>query len=69
MEELTRRSAIYASLADSMMASVIAGLSHKDQCSNLLREKVAIIQEAQVAAVSAGFGAASTLQLLQWDPC
>ena len=66
-EELSRRSAIYASLADSKVASVIAELSPKDERSNLLREKLAIIQEAQEAAVSAGFAAASNRQLLLWD--
>ena len=60
-EELVRRSAIYASLADSMVASVIEELSTKDQRSELLREKLAIIQEAPVSAVSAGFAAASNL--------
>ena len=63
-EELARRSAIYASLADSMVASVIEELSPKDERSKLLREKLAIIQEAQV---SAGFAAASNLQLLRHD--
>ena len=66
-EELARRAAIYASLANSMVASVIEELSPKDQRSKLLREKLAIIQEAQVSAVPAGFAAASNLQLLQWD--
>ena len=59
--ELTRRSAIYASLADSMVASVTAELSPKDERSNILREKLAIIQEAQVAVVSSGFLGASNL--------
>ena len=66
-EELARRSAIYASLADSMVASVIEELSSMDERSKLLREKLAIIQEAQVSAVSAGFAAASNLQLLRRD--
>ena len=66
-EELALRSAIYASLADSMVASAIEELSHKDECSKLLREKLVIIQEAQVSAVSAGFAAASNLQLLRRD--
>ena len=66
-EELARRSAIYASLADSMVASVIEELSPKDERTKLLREKLAIIQEAQVSAVSAGFAAASNLQLLRRD--
>ena len=66
-EELARRSAIYASLADSMVASVIEELSPKDERSKLLREKLAIIQEAQVSAVSAGFAATSNLQLLRRD--
>ena len=66
-EELSRRSAIYASLADSMVASVIEELSPKEECSKLLREKLAIIQEAQVSVVSAGFAAASNLQLLRRD--
>ena len=66
-KELARRGAIYASLADSMVASVIEELSPKDQQSKLLREKLATIQEAQVAAVSASFAAASNLQLLRWD--
>ena len=66
-EELARRSAIYASLADSMVASVIEELSPKDECTKLLREKLAIIQEAQVSVVSAGFAAASNLQLLRRD--
>ena len=66
-EELARRSAIYASLADSMVASVIEELSPKDERTKLLREKLTIIQEAQVSAVSAGFAAASNLQLLRRD--
>ena len=66
-EELARRSAIYASLADSMVASVIEELSPKDQRSKLLLEKLTIIQEAQVSAVSAGFAAASNLRLLRRD--
>ena len=66
-EELARSSAIYASLADSMVASVIEELSAKDEPSKLLREKLTIIQEAQVSAVSAGFAAASNLQLLRRD--
>ena len=66
-EELARRSAIYASLADSMVASVIEELSPKDERSKLLREKLAIIQEAQISAGSAGFAAASNLQLLHRD--
>ena len=66
-EELARRSAIYASLADSMVASVIEELSPKDERLKLLREKLTIIQEAQVSAVSAGFAAASNLQLLRRD--
>ena len=63
MEELARGSAIYAPLADS----IIEELSPKDQHSKLLREKLAIIQEGQVAAVSAGFAATSNLQLLWQD--
>ena len=66
-EELARRSAIYASLADSMVASVIEELSPKDERTKLFQEKLAIIQEAQVSAVSAGFAAASNLQLLRRD--
>ena len=66
-EELARRSAIYASLADSMVASVIEELSPQDDRKKLLREKLAIIQEAQVSAVSAGFAAALNLQLLRRD--
>ena len=66
-EELARRAAIYASLADSMVASVIEELSPKDQRTKLLHEKLAIIQEAQVSTISAGFAAASNLQLLRQD--
>ena len=66
-EELARRSAIYASPADSMVASVIAESSPKDERSKILREKLAIIQEAQVSAVSSEFAAASNLQLLRQD--
>ena len=39
-EELARRSVIYASLADLMVASVIEELSPKDQRSKLLRGKL-----------------------------
>ena len=46
---------------------MIEELSPKDERSKLLREKLAIIQEAQVSAVSAGFAAASNLQLLRRD--
>ena len=42
-EELAWGSAIYASFADSMVVSVIEELSPKDECSKLLREKLAII--------------------------
>ena len=49
------------------MASVIEKLSPKDERSILLWEKLAIIQEAQVSAVSADFAAASNLQLLRRD--
>ena len=66
-EELARRSAIYASRTDSMVAPVIEELSPKDERTKLLREKLAIIQEAQVSAVSAGFPATSKLQLLCCD--
>ena len=66
-EELARRPAIYASLADSLVASVIEELSPKDERSKLLRDKLTIIPEAQVSAVSAGFAAASNLQLLRRD--
>ena len=67
-EELAKRATICASLADSMVVSVIEELSPKDQRSKLLLEKLVIIQEAQVSAVSAGFAAASNLQLLWRDP-
>ena len=63
-EKLVRRSDIYASIADSIVASVIEDLSPKEGRSKLLREKLAIIQEAHVAAVSSGLAAASNLQLL-----
>ena len=66
-EELARRSAIYASLTDSMVASVIEEFSPKDERTKLLREQLAIIQQAQVSAVSAGFAAASNLQLIHRD--
>ena len=66
-EELARRSAIYASLTDFMVASVIEELSPKDERTKLLREKLAIIQQALVSAVSAGFAAASNLQLIHRD--
>ena len=66
-KKLARRSAVYASFADSMVASVIEELSPKDERTKLLREKLAIIQEAQVSAVSAGFATASNLQLWHRD--
>ena len=50
-----------------MVASVIEELSPKDERSKLLSEKLTIIQEARVSAVSAGFAAASNLQLLRRD--
>ena len=43
-----------------MVASVIEELSPKDQRSKLLREKLAIIQEAQISTVSAGLRPHST---------
>ena len=67
MEELVIRSAIYASLTDSMVASVISELSPKDDHSKILKVKLPIMQEAQVAAVSSGLAAASNLQLLHRD--
>ena len=66
-EELARRSAIYAYLMYSMVASVISKLSSKDERTKLLKEKLAVIQEAQVAAMSSGFAAAFNLQLLRRD--
>ena len=67
-EELARRSAIYASLADLMVASMIEELSPKDQRSKLLLEKLTIIQEAQVAAVSAGFAGFPTFSFYGGTP-
>ena len=46
---------------------MIKELSLKNQRTKLLWERLAIIQEAQVSAVSAGFAAASNLQLLRGD--
>ena len=63
-EELAWRSVIYASLGDSIVVSVIEELSPKDDWTKLLREKLAIIQEAQVSAVSAGFAAVSNAVML-----
>ena len=67
MEELVIRSAIDGSLTDSMVASVISKLSPKDDHSKILKEKLAIMQEAQVAAMLSGFAAALNLQLLHRD--
>ena len=53
-EELTRRSTIYESLSDSMVTSVISELSPRDERTKLLKEKLAVIQDAQVAAMSSG---------------
>ena len=50
-----------------MVASVIEELSPKDERTKLLREKLTIIHEAQVSAVSAGFAVVSNLQLLRCD--
>ena len=50
-----------------MVASVIEELSPKDERTKLLREKLTIIHEAQVSAVSAGFAVVSNLQLLRRD--
>ena len=50
-----------------MVVFVIEELSPKDERTKFLREKLAIIQEAQVSAVSAGFAATSNLQLLHRD--
>ena len=66
-EEFARRSTIYFSLVDSMVASVLFQLSPRDERTKLLKEKLAIIQEAQVATMTSGFAAASSLQLLRRD--
>ena len=57
----------YASLADSMVASVISELSLRDERTKLLKENLGVIQEAQVAAMSSGFGVPSNLLLLRRD--
>ena len=67
-EELAKRSAIYSSLVDSMVASVISELSARDERSKLLKDKLAVIREVQVTAMSSGFATASNLQLLCRDP-
>ena len=68
-EAHARRFAIYASLVDSMVvfAFVISELSPRDERSKLLMKKLTLIQEAQVAAMSSGFAAASNLHLLLRD--
>ena len=50
-----------------MVASVLFQLSPRDERTKLLKEKLAIIQEAQVATMTSGFAAASSLQLLRRD--
>ena len=67
-EELTRRSTIYASLTDSMVAWVISELSPKDERTKLLKEKLAVIQKAVILCqLSSGLAAAFNLQLLRRD--
>ena len=66
-EELARRASIYASVADSMMGSVIAELVPEDQMSAGLVERLRIIQEAQVGAMAASVAVASNLQLVRRD--
>ena len=66
-EELAWRAAVYTSIADSMLDTVISELSPKDSRTKHLKEQLAIVQEAQVGALNAAYGTASNLQLVRRD--
>ena len=66
-EELSRRAAVYGSIADVMFSSIIHPLAPEDERAPLLKERITIAAEASMRSIKASVAVASNLQLVRRD--
>ena len=66
-EELSRRAAVYGSIADVMLSSIIHSLAPEDERAPLLKEMITIAAEASMRSITASVAVASNLQLVRRD--
>ena len=66
-EELSRRAAVYGSIADVMFSFVIHSLAPEDERAPLLKKRITIAAEASMRSITASVAVASNLQLVRRD--
>ena len=66
-EELSRRAAVYGSIADVMFSSIIHSLAPEDERAPLLKERITIAAEASMRSIKASVAVASNMQLVRRD--
>ena len=66
-EELSRRAAVYGSIADVMFSSIIHSLAPEDERAPLLKERITIAAEASMRSITASVAVASNMQLVRRD--
>ena len=66
-EELSRRAAVYGSIADVMFSSIIHSLAPEDDRAPLLKERITIAAEASMRSITASVAVASNMQLVRRD--
>ena len=66
-EELSRRAAVYGSIADVMFSSIIHSLAPEDERAPLLKERITIAAEASMRSITASVAVASNIQLVRRD--
>ena len=66
-EELSRRAAVYGSIADVMFSSIIHSLAPEDKRAPLLKERITIAAEASMRSITASVAVASNMQLVRRD--
>ena len=66
-EELSRRAAVYGSIADVMFSSIIHSLAPEDERAPLLKEMIIIAAKASMRSITASVAVRSNLQLVRWD--
>ena len=66
-EELSRRAAVYGSIADVMFSSIIPSLAPEDERAPLLKERITIAAEASMRSITASVAGASNMQLVRRD--
>ena len=66
-EQLSRRAAVYGSIADVMFSSIIHSLAPEDERAPLLKERITIAAEASMRSITASVAVASNMQLVRRD--